>query len=268
MRFYGNTYGSTVVVFDLEYVPDVETGRRVYNLSEEMPDLDVVKYMQQQSIEYSEVNRSPMIKNILQKIISVSAVISTVDKTSILTLKVDEEINEKDLIKRFIGYVGSIKPQLVGWGILKFDIPILKNRAIVNNVEAKDFFFIPEKPWEGISYMGKFSTDYCIDLFEHFSSIPALSLHDACVASKIPGKLDISGNMVCDMYYDGKINEIAIYNEFDTISTYMLYLKTCVCRGLITNHFYEIKLKELYNIIGDKQTHKKYIEKCKEFNIF
>ena len=49
-----------------------------------------------------------------------------------------------------------------------------------------------------------------------------------------PGKIDVSGSQVYDMYRAGKFQEINDYCMFDTLDTYFVFLRTRVVTGDIT----------------------------------
>ena len=73
----------------------------------------------------------------------------------------------------------------------------------------------PAKPWEGVDYFDARNSDYNIDLAEglgQFRDRP--SLHQAASLSGIPGKIDVSGDSVAQMWLDNQLPEILAYNEF------------------------------------------------------
>jgi predicted PolB exonuclease-like 3'-5' exonuclease len=50
----------------------------------------------------------------------------------------------------------------------------------------------------------------------------------------LPGKMDVSGDQVYEMYCQGRSQDINDYCMFDTLDTYFIFLRTCVMRGEIS----------------------------------
>jgi predicted PolB exonuclease-like 3'-5' exonuclease len=65
------------------------------------------------------------------------------------------------------------------------------------------------------------------------------SLHQAATLSGIPGKIDVSGASVAEMWVDGKLNEIVAYNEFDAFTTHLLWARVAHFSGLLSSEQYD-----------------------------
>ncbi len=63
-------------VFDVEWVPDPEAGRRLFDLDEDTPEIDVLKQMSEEG-GADEGNPMPYLKTSICRIVSISAVIRT-----------------------------------------------------------------------------------------------------------------------------------------------------------------------------------------------
>jgi predicted PolB exonuclease-like 3'-5' exonuclease len=142
---------------------------------------------------------------------------------------------EVDLLRRFLTGIGKSKPQLVGFNITEADLPILLQRAAVCGVTASNFCVRPEKPWEGRDYFTRY-TDWLLDLRQLYGgrgrSTP--SLHELACAARIPGKIDVSGEQMVDLWLKGDISRIVAYNEFDALTTFLLWLRTVRLAGLLS----------------------------------
>jgi predicted PolB exonuclease-like 3'-5' exonuclease len=142
---------------------------------------------------------------------------------------------EADLLQRFLAGIGKTKPQLVGFNITEADLPILLQRAAVCGVTAPNFCARPDKPWEGRDYFARY-TDWLLDLRQLYGgwgrSTP--SLHELACAARIPGKIDVSGAQMIDLWLTGDIPRIVAYNEFDALTTFLLWLRTVRLAGLIS----------------------------------
>jgi len=53
---------------------------------------------------------------------------------------------------------------------------------------------------------------------------------------KDKGKMDVDGEEVAFLWLDGKLNEIVAYNEFDALTTYLVWLR--VVTSKVVQHVY------------------------------
>ena len=230
-----------VWALDVEWIPDVPTGRRVYNLGPEVTDLDVLHHMYRAG-GASEEEPQPYLKTVLCRVVSVAALIRRKDDHGIVSHRLVSlprydapAMPEADLLQRFLTTIGKTKPQLVGFNITEADMPILLQRAAVCGVTARNFCARPDKPWEGRDYFTRYS-DWLLDLQQLYGgwgrSTP--SLHELACAARIPGKIDISGDQMIDLWLQGEIARIVAYNEFDALTTFLLWLRTVRLAGLIS----------------------------------
>jgi len=135
--------------------------------------------------------------------------------------------------------VGRRKPQLVGYNSAQADLPIIVQRAIVHGLPGFGFSDRPNKPWEGVDYFDARNSDYNVDLADamgQFRDRP--TLHQAATLSGIPGKLEVSGDSVAQMWLEGKLDEIVEYNEFDAFTTHLLWARIAHFSGLLSTEQY------------------------------
>lgn len=230
-----------VWAIDVEWVPDVPTGRRVYNLGPEVPDGDVLDYMFLKG-GASEDNPQPYLKTVLCRVVSVAALVRRKGETGnashrLVALPVHGEpvMEEAHLLRRLLHGLGKTKPQLVGFNITEADLPILLQRAMVCGVTAPSFCNRPAKPWEGRDYFTRYS-DWLLDLRQLYSGWGRAtpSLHELACAARIPGKIDVSGDQIMTLWLNGAISDIVAYNECDALTTFLLWLRTVRLAGLLS----------------------------------
>ncbi len=53
-----------------------------------------------------------------------------------------------------------------------------------------------------------------------------------------PGKIDVDGKQVADLWLDGKLREIVEYNQIDTLNTYLVWLRVVHFAGKISEEQY------------------------------
>lgn len=255
-----------VWAFDLEWVPDLASGRRAYNLPPEMPDGKVYEAMWAHGGATADAPR-PYLKTMLCRIVSMAVVIRRAHEDgrvalTLFSLPTGEAMAERDLISRFLRGAGEAnpRPHLVGFNSRECDLPILIQRGMAQGVSAAGFCRRPDKRWEGLDYFDKYNEGH-VDLKEIAGGWgkAAPSLHEFATACGIPGKIDTSGDNVIDLWLAGNARAIVEYNEFDALTTYLLWLRTAHFAGHFNDeeHAAEVnRVRELLRKrIGDGQTH-------------
>jgi predicted PolB exonuclease-like 3'-5' exonuclease len=191
----------------------------------------------------------PYLKTILCRIVSISGILRDCPRGGEPVLKLvslptdpldNQKSGEKVLLTSFLKSVGRRKPQLVGYNSSQADVPIIIQRSIVHGLPGFGFSDRPAKPWEGVDYFDARNSDYNIDLAEglgQFRDRP--SLHQAASLSGIPGKIDVSGDSVAQMWLDNQLPEILAYNEFDAFTTHLLWARMAHFSGLLESRDYE-----------------------------
>jgi 3'-5' exonuclease len=124
-----------VMVFDIETVPDVVSGRRLYEL-DGLSDADVAQAMFQLRMAKTG---SDFLPHHLQRIVAISVVFRTRDAVRVWSLG-DEEADEAELISRFFDGLERYTPTLVSWNGGGFDLPVLHYRSLLHGVSAPRYW--------------------------------------------------------------------------------------------------------------------------------
>ena len=256
-----------VWVFDAEWVPDPVAGRLLYDLPDTMPDREVVHDMWRRH-GATEDDPQPYLKTILCRIVSIAALIRRVQPDQTVRLQLvslpqdpenDQERDEATILSRFLTVLGQRQPQLVGFNSQAADLKIFIQRGIVHGITAPDFCRRPAKPWEGVDYFAR-TNEWHIDLMELVSGWGNTrpTLHEMATLAGIPGKLDVDGHQVADLWLDGEFGRIVRYNESDALTTYLLWLRMAHFGGFFSLEAYEVEQERVRALIAEKRQEPRY----------
>lgn len=272
------TVHQTVWAFDAEWVPDADTGRRVYGLSSDWTEEEVVAEMYQRGGATDEEPR-PYLKTVMCRLVSLSAVARTEEEGGAVRLQLRSlpattepgapEASEPDIVRRFLDGVGRARPQMVGYNSGSADLRILVQRGVVHGIRAAAFAERPDKPWEGVDYFA--GGDWHVDLIEILGGWGRgrPSLHEMASACGIPGKFSGAGDSVQDLWTRGELGSIIAYNEFDALTTYLLWLRVAHFGGFYDSGQYreeENRLRDLLERESAREGREHLAEYLKEWN--
>jgi predicted PolB exonuclease-like 3'-5' exonuclease len=236
-----------VWAFDVEWVPDPLAGHLVYGISEEITDPAEVMREMWRLGGATEDDPTPFLKTAICRVVSIAAVERRAGNgeatVNLLSLPRDpaseDEARESHVVGTFLDALGRHRPQLVGFNSIDSDLKVLVQRGVIHGLAAPGFAERPEKPWLGIDYFAR-GSEWNVDLKEIVGgwgkAVP--SLHEMAVQCGIPGKMEIDGNDVAGLWLAGDLARIVRYNEFDALTTYLLWLRVAHFAGHFTTAQY------------------------------
>ena len=128
------------------------------------------------------------------------------------------------------------QPTLVSFNGRTFDIPLLELSAFRFGLSIPGWFNLAAKSFE--QHRNRYNLDAHFDLQELLTNFGSTrftgGLNLAANLLGKPGKMDVEGNMVQDMFDAGKLAEINDYCRCDVLDTYFVFLRTRVLLGEIT----------------------------------
>lgn len=226
-------------VFDIETVPDIEGGKRLFGL-EGLSDDDVAHAMYQ--IRRQETGGSDFLRHHLHRIVCISAVLRTRDGFKVWSLG-DEKSDERDLITRFFAGIERYNPTLVSWNGGGFDLPVLHYRAMLHGITAGKYWDQGEddRDFKFNNYISRYHSRHTdlMDLLSLYQARAAQPLDQIASLLGFPGKMGMSGAKVWDAYLAGDIAGIRNYCETDVLNTWLVYLRFQLMRGNILMPAYE-----------------------------
>ncbi|MAS81828.1 MAG: 3'-5' exonuclease [Legionellales bacterium] len=242
-----------ILVFDIETVPDIESGKKLYNFeglkAEDAAEL-MFSYRRQETDGSSD-----FLRHYMHKIVAISLVLRTNDKLSVWSLG-DIDADEKEIIQRFFEGVERYTPTIVSWNGSGFDLPVLHYRSLLHGVVAQRYWENGEddQSFKWNNYLSRFHSRHTdlMDVISGYSPVAKAPLDQIATLLGFPGKMGMSGGKVWDCYLKGGIEEIRNYCETDVLNTYLVYLRYELIRGHLTESAYERECEHVRDMLGDE----------------
>ncbi len=135
----------------------------------------------------------------------------------------------------WVGWEKYDHPTLVTFNGRSFDIPLLELAAYRYGISVPAWFNMLDRTYQ--QNRNRYNLQAHLDLHEILTNFGStwfrggLNLAAQLVAK--PGKMDIQGDMVQDLYAEGKLKEINEYCRCDVLDTYFVYLRVALLMGQI-----------------------------------
>lgn len=144
------------------------------------------------------------------------------------------------------GWVHYDRPTLVTFNGRGYDLPLLELAAFRYGINLSSWFNYDAKSFE--QSRNRYNMDSHLDLYDVISNFGAVRLVGGLnlLANLIgkPGKSEVDGSQVQDMYQAGKVQEINDYCRCDVLDTYFVFLRTQVLLG-------KLKLDEEQKLVNE-----------------
>ena len=128
------------------------------------------------------------------------------------------------------------RPTLVSFNGRTFDLPLMELAAFRYGISVPGWFNVGAKSFE--QYRNRYNLDAHIDLQEILTNFGSTrftgGLNLAANLLGKPGKMDVQGHMVQDLFDRGALAEINDYCRCDVLDTYFVFLRTRVLFGEIS----------------------------------
>jgi len=166
---------------------------------------------------------------------------------SVTIAKVGEDYRLQDLVtldephfrphvlaeKFWRGWEVYKQPTFVTFNGRTFDIPLMELAAFRFGISIARWFGLQEKSYA--QPRNRYNLESHFDLCDVLTNFGAArfsgGLNLAANLLGKPGKIDVKGHMVQDLYEAGKLSEINDYCRCDVLDTYFVFLRTCVMLG-------------------------------------
>lgn len=259
-----------VLFYDLEWVPDAAGAKRLFELPDATTELDAMQTLWEHSPQYNvETNPRPFLKYMFSRVVSIAFLsrkplsrdgvqVPEFSLNSLPKLPLEsDDVDEVSIIDRFLYIVGDRGPQLVGYNSSESDIQVLIQRGIINEITAPAFCKRPNKPWEAPDYFDSRNSDAHFDILTKFSNRGGMSprLDELAKMCGFPGKIDVKGDQVTDLWLARDLTKIVEYNQIDVLNTYLVWLRVVYFAGQIDEEVY-ITEQEQFREFLESETQK------------
>lgn len=251
------------LVFDIETVPDVAGGRRLFGL-DGLSDADTAAAMFQ--LRRQETGND-FLRLHLQRVVAISAVYRSGDKIAVWSLG-DEQADEKSLIEKFFHLIERYSPTLVSWNGSGFDLPVLHYRSLLHGVVAPRYWDTgnDDKNFKWNNYLSRYHERHTdvMDLLALYNNRAYVPLDQMATLLGFPGKMGMSGDKVWDAFHAGNLKGIRDYCETDVLNTWLVYLRFALIRGHLMAEGYQQELQLLKDYL-QREGHPHFLAFLKEW---
>jgi hypothetical protein len=227
--------GVRYLVFDVESVADPELVGRLRYADEKLAGNEAVARYRAELMEKYENDFIPYTYQ-LPVSVAIAKVGSDYKLQDLVTL--DEPKYRPHVITEHFwrGWEKYGRPTLVSFNGRTFDIPLLELAAFRFGLSIPAWFNLAAKSFE--QARNRFNLDAHFDLQELLTNFGSTrftgGLNLAANLLGKPGKMDVQGHMVQDLYDAGKFDEINDYCRCDALDTYFVFLRSRVLLGQLS----------------------------------
>lgn len=240
-----------VFVFDIETIPDVESGRRLFQL-ENMTDAEVAETM---FTLRREKTGSDFLQHHLHRIVAISAVFRINQSIKVWSLG-SPDSDEKELIQRFYEGIEKYSPTLLTWNGGGFDLPVLHYRTLYHGISAPRYWETGDhdQTFRWNNYISRYHSRHTdlMDVLAGYQMRANAPLDQIACMLGFPGKMGMSGSKVWENFLAGGIEGIRNYCETDVLNTYLVYLRFELMRGNLTQTAYHSECELLKKHLAEE----------------
>jgi 3'-5' exonuclease len=170
---------------------------------------------------------------------------------------------EDEIIPKFWEFFERREPLLVTWNGRAYDLPVLRQRALISAVPTPRWFRAGNR-YENYSY--RYSANWHCDLMDQLSDYGACTKTAMDLIAKamgLPGKIDGNGAEVETMFEAGEIERIAAYCECDVLNLYGIYLRWLLVTGQMDGGGYKRSQAQFSEFLcaNEKPHHAEFLAK-------
>lgn len=242
------------LVFDIESIADGDLVSTIRFPGEQLPAADAVQRYREMLLDK---NGSDFVPYTFQVPISIAVAKVTEDFRLVDLVALDEPDFRSHVMTKLFwkGWEAYHHPTLVSFNGRGFDVPLLELAAFRYGLPISDWLATTGPNYKQPRY--RYNLESHLDLQDILTNFGASrfngGLNLAATMLGKPGKMNVKGDMVQDLYDQGKLDSINDYCRCDVLDTYFVFLRVSVLRGQLT-------LEEEQSLI--RNTREWLVERC------
>lgn len=222
-------------VFDVESVADGDLVSKVRFPGEKIPGPEAIARYRAELLEKTDSDFIPYTFQIPCSIV-VAKVAKDFRLLDLVALD-DPHFRPHMMTSHFWkGWEAYKRPTLVTFNGRSFDLPLLELAAFRYGISLPGWFNVGAKAYE--QHRNRYNSTAHFDLYDLLTNFGAARFSGGLnLAANIlgkPGKMDVKGCMVQDLFSEGKLAEINDYCRCDVLDTYFVFLRSNVLMGELT----------------------------------
>lgn len=223
------------LVFDCESVADAALVARLRYPDEEIAPVQAVRRYRDELLAKYDNDFIPYTYQL-----PISVVVAKVDASFRLLDVValdDPQFRPHKIVQQFWkGWEHYKRPTLVSFNGRTFDLPLLELAAFRYGISLPGWFSLQAKTYD--QPRNRYNIDAHLDLHDVLTNFGAGrftgGLNLAANLLGKPGKMDVKGDMVQDLFDAGQVAQINDYCRCDVLDTYFVFLRSSVLVGKLT----------------------------------
>ncbi len=165
-------------------------------------------------------------------------------------------VDEEKTLFEFAKFVGNKKPHLITYNGRRFDLPVLANRMLRYGIPFTAYYSDRDYRYR---YSDLGHLDLADILTDHGAAQMAKLDHVARLVG-MPGKMDVDGSMVDQLYKEGRIEDIREYCLHDVVQTAFVFLRVELLRGRLAREAYRERAEALWNALAEDERARPVLE--------
>ena len=239
------------IVFDIETVPDGKLLAEVLYPGEDISEEEAIR-RQEKEVEEMTSGRSTFVPMSFHVPVAIAVARVSPDFRLLRVALLDApEYRPEKMVRLFWkGLESYPDARLVDFGGRTFDLPVLELAAFRYGLSVPSYF----SRGAARDYRYRYG-DRHLDLLDWFTNWGACRLRGGLdlLAKMIgkPGKLNVRGEQVLELWREGKKDVIGSYCTCDVLDTYFVFLRSRVLAGELTTEAEAKLIEEAQSLIED-----------------
>jgi len=253
-------FSQPILVFDIETVPDIQTGQRMHGL--DLPASETLQALSQlrRAEAYGRYDGSTDFPRVpFHEVVCISGLWVSSGEMKLFSFS-QEEMSERDIIARFFSVFDKHFPILVSWNGAGFDVPVLTMRAMYHELSAPGFYDQGEHDQRRRydNYQNRYQTRHTdlMDAMALFNNRLFQRLDDVAQLFGLPGKQGVSGLDVSGQVQAGLWHELTTYCESDVLNTWLIFLRWQRLRGQLDESDYTTWVQHTEDFLAEHAVHR------------